>query len=407
MTRLSVVLVELACFRTTAQIPLPMTGPVYLDYMSTTPLDPRARAAMDAVYDQGPANPHSTTHAFGWTAAEAVDRARREIAALIGAGAHEIIFTSGATEANNLAIAGAAKASGKRHLVVTAVEHPCVLETARALEREGCSVTEVGVDGQGVVDPDDIERALTDDTALVAVMLANNETGVLQPVARIGRICRERGVLLHTDAVQSAGRMAIDAADLKVDLLSLSAHKMYGPMGIGALYMRGGVKLARQLHGGAQQGGMRSGTVPAALAAGFGEAARLAREELERDTLHLAALADMLCQKLRAGCESLVVSGEDVERLPGSLHVRGRGVNAQDWLLATPDVAASAGAACASADRRPSHVLTAMGLTPQEASGAIRLSVGRTTTEEDVDRAAASLVRSYAAMAANVPAGPS
>lgn len=370
-----------------------METPVYLDHMSTTPLDPRARAAMDAAMDLGPANPHASTHGFGWTAAGVVDEARGEVARLVAAAAGEIVFTSGATEANNLAISGALKASGKRKLVVSAVEHPCVLETARALEREGCTLAIVPVDSDARVDPGDVAAAIDGETGLVSVMLANNETATVEPVAEIAVLCRDRGVLFHTDAVQAAGRIEIDVRALGADLLSLSAHKIYGPMGIGALYVRAGTALARQTHGGAQQGGLRAGTVPTPLAAGFGIAARVAKDELAATARHLAELSEALWRQLQGALPELVLIADGAPRLPGCLAVRLPGVEARDWLLAAPAIAASTGAACASADGRPSHVLRATGLNAEEAAGAIRLSVGRETTREEMNFAASELVK--------------
>ncbi len=369
-----------------------MKKSIYLDHMSTTPLDRRVRAAMDGVIDLGPANPHASTHGYGWDAARVVAAARLDVAALIGAAAGEIIFTSGATEANNLAIAGVLRASAKRGLVISAIEHPCVLETARALERNGVALTIVPVDENAVVDPAHVAAAIDDDTALVSVMLANNETATIQPVAEIGALCRERGVVFHTDAVQAGGRIPIDVQALNADLLSLSAHKVYGPMGIGALYVRAGTALQRQMHGGAQQGGLRAGTVPTPLAAGFGMAARLAKDELPSDAGHLKELSDSLWQQLKAALPDLELIAQDAARLPGCLSVRLPGIDAREWLEGAPGVAASTGAACASADGRPSHVLRAMGLSTEEAACAIRLSVGRTTTIDDTSRAVTELV---------------
>ena len=377
-----------------------MIKPVYLDHMSTTPLDGRVRAAMDTVLDLGPANPHAVTHAYGWEASRVLDAARAEVAAMIGAATGEIVFTSGATEANNLAIAGALRASGKSGLVISAIEHPCVLEAARSLERDGFMVTRVPVDENATVDPVNVAAAIDNNTGLVSIMLANNETATVQPVAEIGALCRELGVAFHTDAVQAAGRIPVAVHTLKVDLLSLSAHKVYGPMGIGALYVRSGTPVERQMHGGGQQGGVRSGTVPTALVAGFGAAASLAVDQLPDDAGHLTDLSELLWRLLKTGLPELSLIAEDALRLPGCLNVCHRGIDARDWLLATPGVAASTGAACASADGRPSHVLRATGLGAEDAAGAVRLSVGRSTSRDDIDRAAADLI-----MAANKQLG--
>lgn len=377
-----------------------MKTPIYLDHMSTTPVDRRVRAAMDAVYDLGPANPHAATHPYGWKASEALDEARRQVAGLIGASAPEIIFTSGATEANNWALTGVMRASRKHKIVTSAIEHPCVLETARALERQGHELVILPVDSEGLVDTEAVADAIDDDTGLVSVMLANNETGTIEPVAEIAQVCRARGVLCHTDAVQAAGRIPIDVEALGVDLLSLSAHKMYGPMGIGALYVRSGTRIEPLLRGGSQQGGLRAGTVPTPLAAGFGLATEIAGADLINDMSGLAELAELLYEDLCKGVPNLVAIHPDIRRLPGCLNIRVPGVAAEDWLLAAPGIAASTGAACASGVSGPSHVLRALGLSAEEAAGSIRLSLGRATTREDVEFAAACLVEGLAKVGA-------
>lgn len=369
-----------------------MSAPIYLDHMATTPLDAVVRRVMDEALELGPANPHASTHAYGWAAARAVEDARTDVASLIGAKPAEIVFTSGATEACNLALIGGARASPRRRIVVSSIEHPCVLEAAAHLEREGYEVEIVPVDGSAVVDLDAIASVVDDRTAIVSVMLANNETATIEPIGKIGALCRERGVLLHTDAAQAAGRIAMDVDALQVDFLSLSAHKMYGPMGIGALYVRTGTPVARQLHGGAQQGGLRGGTVPTPLAVGFGRAAGLARERLSSDSEHLFALADSLWQGLSAAVPDAQLVAGDATRLPGCFAVRVPGVSAEDWLLASPEIAASTGAACASADQRPSHVMRALGLSAEEAASVIRISLGRSSTEGDVGVAVSSLL---------------
>ncbi len=364
---------------------------IYLDNLGTTQLDPRVRAAMDAVLDFGPGNPHAA-HGFGWKAAEAVDEARRAIATMIGARASEIVFTSGATEANNLAIKGVASARGPGRIVVSAIEHPCVLNSAAALEPQGFERRIVGVDSEGRIDVAELEAALTDNTALVSVMLANNEIGTIEPLAEIAGLCRARGIAFHTDAVQAAGRMAIDVGALGVDLLSLSAHKFYGPLGIGILYARQGTKLQPILHGGAQQGGLRAGTVSAPLVVGMGAAARIAVEELPLQINHLAELTDSLYEHLRGAVRGLVLNGPAEGRLPGCLNVSVPGVDAEQWLLACPGLAASTGSACASGGMRPSHVLEAIGLSAELSAASVRLSVGRFTTHEDVEEAGRLLV---------------
>lgn len=369
---------------------------IYLDAMASAPLDPRVRAAMDEILDRGPANPHATTHAPGWGAAATIDTARRAVAGLVGANASEIVFTSGATEANNLAIRGAVAGQTRRRIVVCAVEHPCVLEAARALERDGFAVSLAPVDAQARLDLEALDRLVDEHTRLVCVMLANNEVGTIEPVAEAARIAHAAGALLHCDAAQAAGRLAIDVADLGADLLSLSAHKFCGPMGIGALYVRGGVSLAPILHGGRQQGGLRAGTVPVALAHGMGVAAELAGAETASDARRLAELSDSFYETLRAAIPGLVLNSPQRGRLPGCLNVSVPGVEARDWLLACPGLAAASGAACASGDAGPSHVLAAMGLAADRIAGAIRLSMSRFTTRDDVERAGDMLVAGLA-----------
>jgi cysteine desulfurase len=378
---------------------------IYLDTMASAPLDPRVRGALDEALDCGPGNPHATTHTAGWRAAESFDAARRSVAALIGANASEIVFTSGATEANNLAIRGAAMGRARRRVVVSAIEHPCVLEAARALDHDGFTVSLAPVDGDGRLDIAAFERLVDADTALVSVMLANNEVGTIEPVAEAARIARAAGALVHCDAAQAAGRLPIDVGSLGVDLLSLSAHKVYGPMGIGALFVRNGVSVTPILHGGRQQGGLRAGTVPVALAHGFGVAADLAQSETASDDKRIGALSELFLERLSAGIPGLLLNGPTEKRLSGCLNVAAPGIDARDWLLACPDLAAATGAACASGDGRPSHVLRAMGLPAERIAGSIRLSIGRFTTADEIDRAAVVL-RAGAAQASRQGSGP-
>jgi cysteine desulfurase len=376
-----------------------MKSPVYMDHHATTPVDARVLAAMLPWFSEKFGNAASRNHAFGWEAEKAVERARGQVAAAIGAQAGDIVFTSGATEADNLALKGAleANASRGRHLVTAATEHKAVLDTARALERRGAALTVVPVRPDGLVDPDDVARALTEQTVLVSVMHANNEIGVLQPLAEIGALCRARGVLFHTDAAQSLTKVPLDVEAMNVDLASLSGHKIYGPKGVGALYVRRRgprVRLAAQMDGGGHERGLRSGTLNVPAIVGFGLACELGAAEMAGEARRLAALRDRLWEKLRAGLDGVAVNGSLERRLPGNLNVSFDGVEAEALLLALDGVALSSGAACASATQEPSHVLRALGGSGDErALGSLRFGLGRGNTEVEVDEVAERLVR--------------
>lgn len=365
---------------------------VYLDYHATTPVDPRVVAAMLPFFTESFGNAASRQHRYGWVAQEAVDRARAEVAALIGADAREIVFTSGATEANNLALKGLAEAAppGRRHIVTVATEHKSVLDVCRRLEARGVRTTVLAVDGLGRVDLDALRQAVSAETLVVSVMAANNEIGVLAPLDRIAAIVHEKGALLHTDAVQAAGKVPFDVAALGIDLASLSAHKLYGPKGVGALYVRRRnprVSLAPQIDGGGHERGMRSGTLNVPGIVGFGAAARLAAAERDAESARLLALRTRLLDALRARVGDLVVNGPLDARLPGNLNVSFPGVDGESLLVGlSEDVAVSSGAACTSA--QPSHVLTALGRTTDLALASLRFGLGRWTTEADVDFAA-------------------
>jgi cysteine desulfurase len=367
--------------------------PIYLDNNATTSLDERVLEAMLPYLKENFGNPSSTTHALGWTARAAVDLAREELAASIGASPEEILFTAGATESDNLALTGLLHPGD--HLVTAATEHEAVLETTRFLERTGVRVTILPVDSHGVVSGEALRRAVGPETALVSVMLANNETGTLNPIRKLVEISHERGVPFHTDAAQAFGKMPIDIEELGVDLMSLSAHKCYGPKGIGALYVRlrpapavRRVRLAPLLHGGGQEKGLRSGTLNVPGIVGFGRAATLGVAALPEEAARISDLRDTLFERLRAGVSGLRLNGHPAERLPNTLNVSFPGVVAGELLGALPDVAASAGSACASLNSEPSHVLKAMGLENRTA-GAVRFSLGRFTTSEEVEHAAA------------------
>jgi cysteine desulfurase len=369
-----------------------MTAPIYLDYQATTPTDPRVAAAMLPYLEEAFGNPHSE-HAFGWEAAEAVDRAAAAVASLIGAAAGEIVFTSGATEASNLAIQGVARSARRRgdHIVTTAIEHKCVLATALSLRKQGFAVDIVPVKSNGIVDLDVLAATLRDDTALVSVMLANNEIGTVQPIAEIGALCRERGIVFHTDAAQAVGKLSIDVDELDVDLLSLSAHKLYGPKGIGALYVSRHcpVPLEPLIIGGAQQNGLRAGTVPTFLCAGLGVACQIAEAELEADRRHSLSLRDAFLATLRERFPRVIVNGDLDHRLSGNLNVRLPGVDAESLLTALHGkLAASTGSACNTGLVEPSYVLQAIGLGLEEVNSSIRFGFGRFTSIDDVDRVA-------------------
>jgi cysteine desulfurase len=364
--------------------------PIYLDYHATTPVDPRALEAMLPYFSEHFGNAASKTHPFGWKADDAVEAARRQVAALIGASAKEIVFTSGATESNNLAVKGVAHAFRSRgnHIVTLTTEHKAVLDSCHHLEQEGFAVTYLGVGRDGIVDLDALRGAITDRTVLVSVMTANNEIGVLQPIAEIGAIARERGVLVHTDAVQAIGKVAFDVSKLPVDLASMTAHKMYGPKGVGALYVRRGeVKLELEplIDGGGHERGLRSGTLNVPGIVGFGKAAEIARTEMAAESPRLAVLRDRLLAALRAEVSDLHVNGSLAARLPHNLNVSIPGVPGESLLLGIDDICVSAGSACSSGSEEPPYVLKALGLDSDLARASVRFGLGRYTTEEEID----------------------
>lgn len=373
-----------------------MRKQVYLDYQATTPLDPRVRAAMLPYLEDRFGNPHSE-HIFGWEAAAAVEEASSNVAGLIGADAGEIVFTSGATEANNLAIQGIARSAWRRgnHIVTTAIEHKGVLNTTLSLRSFGIEVDVIPVDRRGLVDLTTLKAALRDDTAMVSVMMANNEVGTVQPIAEIGALCREREIVFHTDAAQAAGKLPIDVATLNVDLLSVSGHKVYGPKGIGALYVSRHCPspLAPLIIGGAQQQGLRAGTVAPFLCAGLGEACRIAGVELVRERAHCEALRDAFWSILSLHLPDAIINGDMAHRLPNNLNIRFSGSDADSLLASVQnEIAASTGSACDAGLIEPSYVLLALGLTLEEANSSIRFGFGRFTSIDDVERAAILLV---------------
>jgi len=370
--------------------------PIYMDCHSTTPVDPRVLEAMLPYFTERFGNAASRSHSFGWRAEEAVEEAREEVARLVGATAREIVWTSGATESDNLAVKGVARfhAGKGRHLVTTAIEHKAVLDSMAALSREGFEVTILPVSGEGIVDPESVRAAIRPDTVLVSVIHASNEVGTVQPVEEIGRITRERGVLFHTDAVQSLGRIPFDVESAGADLVSLSAHKMYGPKGVGALYVRRRprARLVAQIDGGGHERGYRSGTLNVPGIVGFGKAAALAREEVPVEAPRILALRERLRRAILAGLDRVVVNGSLERRLPGNLNMSFEHVEGEALMIAMKDVAVSSGSACTSASLEPSYVLRAMGVPDDMAHASIRFGLGRFNTEEEVDHVARLVV---------------
>jgi cysteine desulfurase len=368
--------------------------PIYLDYAATTPVDPRVVQAMVPYLYEQFGNPASRSHAYGWAAEEAVEIAREHVAALIGADSREIVWTSGATESDNLAIKGVARfhqAKGK-HLITVQTEHKAVLDTMRELEREGFEVTYLPVQSNGLLDLAVLEAAMRPDTLLVSVMAVNNEIGVVQDIDAIGRLCRSKGVLFHVDAAQATGKIPLDMHSQCVDLMSLSAHKSYGPKGIGALYVRRKprVRIEAQMHGGGHERGMRSGTLPTHQIVGMGEAYRLAKEHMASENARIRALRDRLLARL-ADIPEVIVNGDLTRRIPHNLNMSFTFVEGESLLMGIKGVAVSSGSACTSASLEPSYVLRALGLSDEVAHSSIRFSMGRFTTEQDIDRAAAQV----------------
>lgn len=368
-----------------------MTKPIYLDYAATTPLDKRVLDKMMPYLTSEFGNPASNSHTYGWRAEEAVEEARQNIAALIGADSKEIVFTSGATESNNLAIKGAAqfyKTKGK-HLITVKTEHKAVLDTMRELERQGFEVTYLGVQENGLLDLDELKAAIRPDTILVSVMWVNNEIGVIQNIPEIGKICRENKVIFHVDAAQACGKTPVDVETANVDLLSMSAHKIYGPKGIGALYVRRKprVRLEAQMHGGGHERGFRSGTLPTHQIVGMGEAFRLAKLELEQDIAHALKLRETFLQGIE-GIEEVYINGDMANRVATNLNVSFNYVEGESLIMAVKEIAVSSGSACTSASLEPSYVLRALGRNDELAHSSLRVTFGRMTTEEEVAFAA-------------------
>ena len=387
---------------------MPVSLPIYMDHHATTPVAPEVFEAMRPYFCERFGNAASRSHPFGWAAEEAVEQARAQVAHLLGCKAAEIVWTSGATEADNLAIKGVAAAYREkgRHLITSRIEHHAVLDPCKRLEREGYQVTYLPVDATGRVDPADVEQAITKETILISIMAANNEIGTLQPIAEIGRIAKRRGVLFHTDAAQYVGRLPLSVDEWQVDLLSASAHKCYGPKGVGALYVRMSkprVKLIPQMDGGGHEKGRRSGTLNVPGCVGFGAACALAERELPTEAARLTALRERLRAALWAGLEHLHLNGHVTERLPGNLNVSFKFIEGESLLMALKGIAVSSGSACTSATLEPSYVLLALGVGEELAHASIRFGLGRGNTEEEVDFAAAQVVENVTRLRALSP----
>ena len=387
---------------------MPLKFPIYMDYHASTPVDPRALEAMLPYFSVHFGNAASRTHAYGWKADDAVEAARRQVAALIGASAKEIVFTSGATESNNLAIKGVASTLRPKgdHIITLATEHKAVLDSCRHLERDGFRVTVLGVRPDGVVDLSELRSAITERTILISVMAANNEIGVLQPVREIGLMARDRGVVFHCDAVQAIGKVPFDVNEIAVDLVSITAHKMYGPKGVGALYVRKQnrkLELEPLIDGGGHERGLRSGTLNVPGIVGFGRAAQIAKAELDSEPARLAELRDRLLARIRALVPDVHVNGSLEHRLPNNLNVSFQGVAGEALLVGIDDICVSAGSACSSGSEEPPYVLKALKMDADLSRASIRFGLGRYTTEEEVDYAAtkvASVVQQLRQMTA-------
>jgi cysteine desulfurase len=370
--------------------------PIYLDYQATTPMDPRVLEAMMPYFTYKFGNPHSRSHSYGWEAEEGVEKARGQVAKLIGADEKEVIFTSGATESNNLAIRGVAEfyKDRKNHIVTTVTEHKCVLDTCRHLEQQGFEVTYLPVQKNGLVDLEALRAAVTDKTVVVSIMAVNNEIGVIQPLAEIGKICREKKAFFHTDAAQAAGKIPLDVEAMNIDLMSISGHKIYGPKGIGALYVRRKprVRLVPLIVGGGQERGFRSGTLPTPLCVGLGEAAEIAMKEMDAESKRLAKLQARMLKGLNAKLTDIHVNGDLEHRIPGNLNIGFAFVEGESLMMGIKGLSVSSGSACTSASLEPSYVLRALGVEEDMAHTSLRIGLGRFTTEQEVDTAVDELV---------------
>ena len=368
---------------------IPNFRPLYLDAQSTTPLDPRVLDAMLPYDIHQYGNPHSRTHAYGWESEAAVEKARKQVAALICADPREIIFTSGATESNNIAVKGVGRfyRSKKKHIITTQTEHKCVLDSCRALEAEGFDITYLPVQENGIIRMDELESAMRPDTSLVSIMTVNNEIGVKQPIAEIGALCRSKKIFFHTDAAQAVGKIPMDVNDMKIDLMSISGHKIYGPKGVGVLYVRRRprVRIDAPQSGGGQERGMRSGTLPTPLVVGLGAACEIASQEMEYDKKHIERLSKRLIDRITSEVPQVIRNGDPEQTYPGCVNLSFAFVEGESLLMALKDIALSSGSACTSASLEPSYVLRAIGADEDLAHSSIRFGIGRFTTEEEVD----------------------
>ena len=365
--------------------------PIYLDNQATTPMDERVMAKMLPYFTEKFGNPHSRSHAYGWETEAAIEIAREQVAELINANPKEIVFTSGATEANNIAIKGVAEFYGekKKHIITAQTEHKCVLESCRYLEQKGFEITYLPVQKDGLVNLDELKAAMREDTLLVSIMMVNNEIGVIQPVTEIGKLCRANGTFFHTDAAQSFGKMPIDIEAMNIDLMSISGHKIYGPKGIGALYVRRRprVRIKSILSGGGQERGFRSGTLPTPMVVGLGEAARIAKEEMEKDNAHVKELSDYFMQEITDNIKDIYLNGHREHRIHGNLNISFAYIEGESMIMALKELAVSSGSACTSASLEPSYVLRAIGVGEDLAHTSIRFGFGRFTTKAEVDYA--------------------
>lgn len=372
--------------------------PIYLDYGATTPVDPRVVDEMMPYWTEKPGNPSSRSHAFGWEAEQAVEKARQQIAGLIGADSREIIFTSGATESNNLAIKGLARFEKEKgnHIITVATEHKCVLDTCRHLQEEGFEITYLPVGKDGLLDLQKLKDAIKDTTVLVSVMHVNNEIGVVQDIAEIGKICREKGVKFHTDCAQSFGKIPVNVNEMNIDMMSISGHKIYAPKGIGVLYVRRKprVRLHALIHGGGHERGMRSGTLPVPLIVALGKAAEIAGQEMVSEAERLTYLRNKMLNKIQSEIPEVYLNGHAEQRLPGNLNLSFSYVEGESLMMAIKDLAVSSGSACTSASLEPSYVLRAIGVTEDMAHTSIRFGLGRFTTEEEVNYAIDTILKS-------------
>ncbi len=365
--------------------------PIYLDYQSTTPVDPRVMDEMIPYFTEKFGNPHSRSHSFGWEAEEAIEKARESVAALIGANAKEVIFTSGATESNNMAIKGVAHfyKNKKNHIITLSTEHKCVLDACRHLEREGFEVTYLPVKSNGLIDLAELEAAITDQTSLISVMAVHNEIGVIQPLEEIGKICRKHNVFFHTDIAQAFGKIEIDVEKCNIDLASISGHKIYAPKGVGALYVRRRprVRLEPLINGGGQERGMRSGTLPTPLVVGLGKAAEIAMMDMKKDYQHIKRLSDLFLSQIMGIVPDVYLNGDKDQRWPGNINISFAYIEGESMIMAIKELAVSSGSACTSSSLEPSYVLRSLGLDDEIAHTSIRFGIGRFTTEDEINYA--------------------